>query len=311
MTELPNGSDFKSLQTFLKEHPTYRLYDYSQLEAWDTCARKYQYVYRLELAVPDSISATFSEKLVHPFVAKFYQTLNEKPDTSWDSPEAYDDLWYAYQEYISNLVSVEPVSAKYAVVYTLDTLKSMIDVLKHQMKGDKGLLKWVNTESVYWRVLPGIENSVWLAKPDLVLAKPDGKLVTVDIKMSLYDFHTNLSSFDRQFLSQAYAANSSYMMKLFFHIMQDTRNNIKKITLNRSIIAPEPDLMNEWLDEVRTTIKAIQDNDNSQIWPKRSPRSCWDFNHPCAFIELCNLGSGRLYMIDDWQKRSSTAYLEE
>jgi hypothetical protein len=172
---------------------------------------------------------------------------------------------------------------------------------------------FVAVEELYWSTIPGADDFVWFTIPDLTLErKTDRKLVTNDFKLSRWDIHAELNTFDRQFLGQAFGAKASFMMKSHIQLLTDPNDRRPYDTaITRTFEIVENDLMNEWMAELLQSLDEMRSAKKSQVYVKRAPRTCQDFNKPCTFIELCRIGPTREMLIPTWEHGDPMEYVWE
>ena len=299
-----SGVGIDTLKAFLKENPDFKVYDFSSVELADQCLRKYKYRYIDHVEDKTGIEAAFSNYIIHPALGASYEKpysefVKQCADAKWWQP-----LWKNFQN-----SGVRPVTSKQERAYRLEVAQRIIRVFSDSYPSEFELYKLIGVELVYWRVLPGLKNAVWVAKPDLMITRRvDDLPMSGEIKVSTWDFNRNLNVMDRQILSQAWATGVKWQMKIFCQIVMD-RNEFYEVRINREIKQPEDSLMAEWLDEIQFSVGVLQDAAASDIWPKRAPRSCHDFNKPCAFIDICPLGNAKDLILDNMPKSNPWKYL--
>lgn len=290
------GRGKESLVAFLAEHPGWRVIDYSQLNLWEACARKYEYEHvkrlqRLEYAPP-----LFSTLLIHAPLSQWYLTDgNYSPIAS-----EWHDKW---QEFIG--VVSAPLGPRQEGIYTLNNAVACFRAYCDRFRLDFTTYVVESSEEIYWRVLPGIDGVVWLAKPDLVLKRiADEAVVTNDFKFSAWDFQENLLEFDRQFLSQAYVTGAEFMMKNF--IRADNRG---RVMINREFEPVAVDQLEEWLLETCQNVRHMLNDIETGVYPKRAPGACYAYKRECEYKQLCTLGKSRGFAIDNLDTRNPLEYL--
>lgn len=166
-------------------------------------------------------------------------------------------------------------------------------------------------KSYFREIMPQV---LWLSKPDLVLRRRgDNDLVTLDFKHSVWEFNRSLLAFDRQFVGQAYAAGSKWMIKTFIHTnlpRPGVRAAAATIDIHRNIEPVDGQLYTEWLEETKLMLEPVLEARRRNVFPKRAPRACSDYNHPCPFHELCDVGKivGQL-LIETREKDNPLKYL--
>lgn len=306
------GMGIESLKLFLADNPIYEVYDYSQLDAFGLCNRKYSYRYVHYVDDPVGAGATYSSKVLHPLVGDFYSNPRNPPQI--------DQYWLNFAA--TNLV----FTGSDQLIYTKQATIDMCNVLYVERNGDAELYNYVNHEQVYWKVLPDVPNAVWLAKPDVMLERrTDGKKVSVEVKQSKYTYNRNLLAFDQQVLSQAYVTNAKLQLKLFFQydlnraprvsgtgranaLFTDSSHWVTiRLTASQSI--PDAELLQEWLAETQVTVERIQRAKATNIWPKKAPTACHAYNKPCAMSDLCAVGSAREFALKHAEKVNPLEYL--
>ena len=301
---MDRGIGAESLKAFLKDNTDFRVYDFSSLELADQCLRKYKYRYIDHVEDKTGIEAAFSSCIIHPAIGASYERpYNEFQrvivDSKWWQP-----MWKAFQG-----SGVRAVTSKQERAYRLEVAQRIVRLFCDMFPSESELYKLQGTEVVYWRVLPGLKNAVWVAKPDLMLTRRvDDLSMSGEIKVSTWDFNRSLNVMDRQILSQAWTTGVKWQMKIFCQIVMD-RNEFSDVRISREVKQPEESLLAEWLDEVQFSVGVIQDAGASDIWPKRAPRSCHDFNRPCAFVDICPLGSAKDLILDNMPKSNPWSYL--
>lgn len=295
--KLVKGIGLPLLQQFLEERPEYRIYDYSSTTKFEECAARYRYVFEESLADLESRPALFSSCLIHPPLA-FWYSHKGKP---WNGRD-WESAWALFTAKVGGI----PATPRDAL-YTKDVAMQAVSAYTSRYTLDHSNYVFINTETVYWFVVPGVDNAVWVAKPDLVLARQDKELVTFDFKSSLYSFGMNLVDFDRQFLGQVYATGAKHMCKAFIQLPSAYNEGLR---ITRDVLPVDKQLLDEWLQDAQRLIKEIQGARSSKVWIKRAPEACTKYNRMCTFVDLCKLGKLRDSMFTTWKKATPFGYLE-
>lgn len=296
------GIGSKSLNEFLASNPDHRVYDYSSLELADQCLRKYKYKYVDGLEDKVGIEAEFSKHLIHPVIGLAYTMTYEQFHDMRARSTFWSPHWKRFQE-----SGARPVTMKQEM-YKLELAQRLVNQFCGAYSGDFLMYELVAVEQLYWRILPALKNAVWVAKPDLMLRRRgDGHELTAEIKVSSWPFNSGLNAMDRQILSQAWATGVPLQMKIFLQIGLGREPEHQA---QREIKPPDEQLLTEWLDEVQFSVGVLQDAYKSDIWPKRAPRSCTDFNKPCQYLDVCPLSSNRTIILDTMPKANPLEYLD-
>lgn len=301
MDDRGKGAD--SLKHFMSENSDHKLYDYSSLELADQCLRKYKYKYVDGVADQTGIEAEFSKNLIHPVIGLAYTMSYERFHDMRQNRRFWEPMWAKFQG-----SGVRAATSRQAV-YTLDMAQRLVNAFctAYPIESEEYSLEGI--EQLYWRVLPGLKCAVWVAKPDLMLRRRgDQRQVAAEIKVSSWPFNRSLNIMDRQLLSQAWVSDSAINMKIFLQIVLE-REKLINLEAQREVKPTDPEMMAEWLDETQFSVGVLQDAQRSDIWPKRAPRSCMDFNKPCAYIHICPLGSSKRMVMAGFAKREPFDYL--
>jgi len=300
-----NGNGIDSLKAFLKDNPSYDIYDYSQIELADQCLRKYSFRYIHSMAFPEGIEAAFSSKIIHPMIGRIFQQTNALPQ-----PTSKD--WLEWLNGYSIAIRNQPITNKQKNIYTIETAKVIYERISTRRYGNFVDIdpKCTKPEVLYWRVLPDIKNAVWIAKPDLIIEDPKiNWRATVEAKVSTFAPNHELNPFDRQLLSQAWTTQLNLQVRLFNLILLSESNQIQQINCYIQNNIVDAGLLNEWLEEIQFAVMVIQQAKASNVFPKRSPRACMDFGKPCPMAEFCTIGPGRQLLMDTRPKANPFEYL--
>jgi hypothetical protein len=175
-----------------------------------------------------------------------------------------------------------------------------------------GNFDYIDHEVIYWRELPEVPKTIWVAKPDVVLSRPgDEGMVTVEIKQSSWDINMRALAFDRQVLSQLWTSGASSALRLFFYFEAPPPRSTKpvKVTLSQETILPDRLLISEWLAERQQVIGSINRAIEAKVFVKRAPDACHEFKRTCPYIDLCPLGVGAQFVADAENKTNPLSYL--
>src|SRR3990167_8955629 len=71
---MERGKGVKSLKKVLADNPKFVMLDMSQINSFETCHRKYWYVYRKHLSDPVGPGALFSSMFLHPLLSRWYES---------------------------------------------------------------------------------------------------------------------------------------------------------------------------------------------------------------------------------------------
>jgi hypothetical protein len=298
-----HGKGAKELLAFLAEHPDWIMIDHSRLERWEQCPRKYKYEYVDNMYRESSYDAEFGN-LLHKLLGEWYLK-----GPSWNPDQSFlNRIWNQFLDVCYNAPSPQ---ANRAAVFTLEHAMRAFAAYKERYAPDFETYDVVDSETLYFReIMPGV---LWVSKPDLILRrKGDQQLVTLDFKHSVWEFNRNLLSFDRQFVGQSFAAESKWMIKVFFHSQTPLpgRTGAPVVRIYRDVEPADGELASEWLNETIMMIKPILEAKQTGVYPKRAPRACMDFNRLCQFAEICQIGkiAGQI-MIDAREKTNPNDYL--
>lgn len=298
---MERGRGKESLAKFLDEHPGWIIVDHSQLEQWEQCKRKYEYIYRHGLDKGVNVAGEFSSLLVHHPLSKWYLNGGRVAPTN----QEWDTWWLEFNERIGNT----PLTNRQRGAYTLQVARQIYNQYTQTHNPDFRMYKIVSSEEIYWATVDGLVGAVWVSKPDLVLQEPDQSLTNADFKQSIYDFNVDLIQFDNQFLGQAYVIGAKHMMKNFAQIILDRSYRPQEVRLNRSYEPVDADLMEEWIVELRHELQHLVDSVAKGIYRKSAPKACTDFNHACPFNDLCPLGRAREVVMDTRERVNPLEYL--
>jgi hypothetical protein len=289
----------------MADHPDWLFIDHSQLERWEQCPRKYKYEYVDHLAKQTSWDTEFGTAL-HKLLSKWYLTgPNWYPNTN--------ELRQIWDEFSETIASAAQPRQDRLPIFTVDHLTNCFSQYIDRYRPDFETYRVVSSEEVYFREIS--EGVIWLAKLDLLLERiGDGQLVNNDFKHSTWDFNRDLLAFDRQFVGQSFAADTKWMIKSFFHsaLPRSRPGQAVRPTINiyRPTEPADSELTTEWLEETRMMLKPILEARKTDVYPKRAPRACMDFNRLCEFSELCVIGRKAAKMlIEDRERVNSHDYL--
>lgn len=297
------GRGANELKKFLDANPEYIIVDHSRLERWEQCPRKYKHEYVDQLERERSYDAEFGTVL-HKILGAWY--LN---GPTWIPSDRFlNQIWTEFHDAV--FAAAAPPANRNAV-FTLDHALRAFQAYRDRYQPDFETYEVVDSETLYFREI--IPNVLWVSKPDLVLRrKGDQQLATLDFKHSVWEFNRNLLAFDRQFVGQAFAAQSQWMIKAFFHSQTPApgRSGSPTVRIYRENEPADGELTEEWLEETKLMLKPILEAKQTHVYPKRAPRACMDFNRPCPFAEICNVGkrAGQI-LIDAREKTNSNDYL--
>lgn len=283
-----------TFKEFFAEHPDFTPVSFSQIEKWEQCHRKWAYYYLDKLESPKSWASEFSSALIHPVLSRWYVDNGKPTDIDWMK------LWH---DYISVIGQIPPSSKADTQIYTLRTAQTHLGLYMDQYKLDFDMYDTVSSEEMFFKIIPGVSKFVYLSKPDVLLQrKTDKKKVTLDFKHSKWDINADLSSFDRQFLGQAWVTDAKFMMKTHMQTKYTIKTDSEYIT-KRSHEPVDDDQMKEFVEELQMKCDQIAMAKAKNVFPKHAPKACNDFRKPCEYIDLCRVGSGRQSMIEFLPKR--------
>mgnify|MGYP001562298737 CR=1 FL=1 len=295
------GIGVKSLQRFLDEHanPPWLVLDFTGMQLYDTCNRKYQYIREMKLPERKSVPMLYSSMIIHPILARWYTENGQFAP----SEAIWRRMWTSYIKAVNEPNVILGNSNIYSRIMAQNIFKQYIG----QFALDIDTYKITAIETVYWKELPGVERTIFASKPDLVLTRlGDNALITADFKHSVWDSGEDIIPFDRQFLGQSWAAGSAYMMKNFILVTRDGRIGISR-TFKPA--ATDGDLIVEWLAETVATAQHVIESREREMWRKNAPKACNDFNRKCEFFDLCELGQLRHKVIENLPKVDPLKYL--
>lgn len=257
----------------------------SQIETWELCRRKYQYIYRLGLDDPVGVEALFGSELIHLPLAHLYLSSRE-PD--------WPQLWKKFGEKYGIEMTIDPT-------YSLGLAqKSFKEYVSHYFKEDLSDFKVIAAEQFSYWAGDGV---LYMSKPDLVLSSKDnGQITPLDFKTLKRINPVSHSQLNRQLVGQALSLGVREFLIHFFQLTPGSRNQAPRSTQSRHQILIEEDQAQEWKEEVEQVAREIKASDSSGIYPKSSPKSCWAFNRPCHFLSLCQSGSLRTEEMKGWKK---------
>jgi hypothetical protein len=312
---IEHGIGVKSLQEFMQANPGHEIYDFSSLELADQCLRKYSYKYidhvdSSELASP---SAEFSKCIIHPMAVDFFRMETHDFTSVTRTGEYWRPLFEAWAR-----TTHANLTPKYQAAYTIDAAQIAARNLMDQVGTERLRYHYLSHEQVYWRVLPDLDNAIWVAKPDVMLTRDlDGAEISVEVKQSLYPFNAQLNNFDRQLLSQAWVTGVPAQLRLFMQFCvrpasrSSTHFGLDGVDVYFSHNDFDTGLMQEWLAETQFSVETIQRAKKSGIWTKRAPRACNDFNHQCIWLSNggCAMGPVRSFLIEGMNKINPLEYL--
>lgn len=260
----------------------------TQLETFESCPRRYQYVYRHTLTKSVGVPALWSRELLHPSLAELYAT-GQGPD--WPA------LWDRY----CDTYGLEVVGDGF---YTLNMAKACFVAYVEQFyRADDATYAFLRPETLYFLPLEGDPEVLYLSKPDVVFVdRQTGRQIPVDFKASKRPSPMLVSALNRQFLGQALACQADRMLVNVFTLAV-TNGGKPKPSVVRHELAVTKDLADEWVAETRQDALAIVQCDTSDVWPKRAPTACLSYGERCPYVTLCEAGALRLGLLRDWPKR--------
>lgn len=347
------GVGVESLKAYLADNPESHVYDFSQVQAWEQCGQKYAYKYIHNIPSVQGVNAAYSSHVMHPNVALFFElgsdnywaTVGRDIKGKW-----WQDCYTKYRDVLESHDTI--LNDKEMTLFTIDSaITAMYQLNERAIDYDfRGYYRYINTETVYWRVLPNLKNAVWVSKPDVMLQRRSDDInVPVEIKLSTWNINSHALPFDRQLLSQAWTSDAGVNLRLFFWFERvysnkkpSLKSKAKAAPLNavdvvNDLLRPggirqvgsEPELtpsdirihvythsqppdrllLDAWLVETEAVVADMQRARETEIYPKRAPRACHDFNHACEFIDMCPLGIGAKFLVDTMPKVNPLEYL--
>lgn len=297
-----SGVGVEALKRFIADHPDWLVIDHTQMEKWESCHRRYKYEYVDKLTRVSSYDAEFGAML-HEMLSEWYEAHGKWHPTVGYMSELYD-------RFQQNCWNASPPPNNRMGVFTQQHAMTCFNEYTIRYTPDFQTYEVVTSEELYFRQIA--DRVLWLSKPDLVLRRiGDQQLVTLDFKHSVWDFNRSLLEFDRQFIGQAFAAQSKWMIKAFFHSQLPRRvGEPPTVQIYRPTEPADGELVAEWIDETRAAVKPILEARDTGVYQKRSPRACMDFNRLCEFHDLCVLGrNAAQIMIDSREKVNPNEYL--
>lgn len=285
-----------TFEEFIKENSDYLVVSHSQIEKFEQCHRKWSYHSIDKLVEQKTWPMNFSGMMLHPALSRWYTSGGKQTfgDKDWQN------AWLAYTTSMEGV----PLPRNQTSIYSINNAFTIINTYINQFYKDFEMYKVVESETKRWKILPGMK-AVYLSIPDLVLSRiGDEKIVVNDFKHSTWDVNADLQVFDRQLLGQAWVTDAKFLMKTHIHTKVGRAGENPLITITRPFDPVEPDQLSEWLDEVCMTADEIQRAREKGVFVKHAPKGCFAFQKKCEFVELCNLGSSRKFMIESMPKRN-------
>lgn len=266
---------------------------HTQLELFEECARRYQYVYRLGLEKRVGVAAIFSRELVHKPLASLYR----------DEPLDWTALWDAYAEkYGLDALAGPP--------YTLAVAQACYEQYAERfLESDRAQYAFQPPEQMRFLTvkahLPSGEEQevLYLSVPDVVLVdRQTGEATPLDFKTSKRPSPVLPTPLNRQFVGQAMAVGACrYIVAVF--TLGATKSGRPHVELVRHEVELTEDLMEEWQAEMTSSVLEIAQADRTGVWRKQAPKACWSYGERCAYINLCEAGALRHGMIENWPKQ--------
>lgn len=336
MSKEMRGVGVESLKFYLRENPASKVYDFSQITAWEQCGQKYAYKYIDKIPDIQGVGAAYSSHVMHPSVALCFQLSG---GSFWERNDDSVKWWLDCNKNYHKALEHSDIipNDKEMQLFTIENARKALNELLAQCR-DMSIFhqyEYVNTETVYWRVMPGLKDAVWLSKPDVMLLRTNDRInAPVEVKVSAWNINMLPLAFDRQLLSQAWTSDAGINIRLFFWFEKvykkapqaAIKSHKKDMTATEALVQPEPAndvrvrlhisntppdrlLLEEWLVQVTSVVGEMQRARESEIYPKRAPRACHDFNHTCEFIDMCPLGVGAKYVTEGMPHVNPLEYL--
>ena len=301
---ITKGRGLESLVQFMNDHPSWIILDNSQNSDYGTCPEKFNYVYNTGVAGISSTAAEFGKWMVHePFEWWYTHGMDRSNQIS---EQQWNEWWNAFANTIRG-----PAKPSDGVAYTLANAKTALHSYITTYHSDQGMYKVLRSEKVFWSTLPNLEGVVWLSKPDLVFETiASGQFMTVDIKSSIWDTNERLVPFDRQFVGQAYATGSTEMMKIFVHFELGGSGSNRRcnVITSRQRIKLDSNVLESWIKDTEHDAKAVLESYRTDVWPKRAPIACHQFNRLCEMYTLCE-NNGDEMVLKGMHRANPLAYL--
>lgn len=242
---------------------------HSQYSLLHLCPERYNNVYNHRLLDGTGVEAVFSDALIHRPIVEWYGSKGG----------GYEPDWAACSEEFFSGLSVEPATG-----YSLVMAKNIFREYRGRFEGWQEEYEVVGTEAI---AFTDIEGTSYGAVPDWVFRRRvTGELIPFDLKASKSDFAQDAFPHDRQHLGQVAVVPGATSFGRDF-IQYDLRAGKAKV-IDRSIVAVDPALLEEWRREVVVKERAYRLYQESGIWPMESPFACNAYGRPCPFLVLCS-----------------------
>lgn len=262
---------------------------HTQLETYEDCPRRYQYIYRHHLEKRVGIAALWSRELLHPAMAALYRT-GYPVDTQalWDQFVEQYQL-EALQGPPYTFAMLEECVLQYAERFYTADCEQYAPLPSEQMR-------FLNLRHKDHELL-------YLSVPDVVLVeRTTGEAAVLDFKASKRISPLLVSPFNRQFLGQALAVGAQKILVTVFELDQ-TKTGKPKVAVTRHELVVQEDLAEEWVAELGATVARIATADETGVWPKSAPKACYSYAERCPYALLCEAGELRHRMIEEWPKQ--------